>query len=222
MNLAAVSGFTERGQVVWHRVYGLSVFRPDVPIVTERLLLRPFTFDDLDDVWAYQRLPEVGRHMLWSARDREESRVALERMVDEVVLAKDGDYLTLAVTVAGGSTVIGHVELGLVSVEHQQGEIGYVFHPDHQRKGFATEATRAMLRLGFHDVGMHRIIGRCSARNTASARLMARLGMRQEAHFVECRKVDGEWREELVFAMLRREWRAVQADTAGQPRHQSK
>lgn len=175
-------------------------------IATDRLVLRPFTTDDLDDVWGYMRLPEVSRHMLWSTRDREETRDAVARMIIENSLESDGDYLTLAVTVADANTVIGHVELGLVSVEHQQGEIGYVFNPAYQGKGYATEATRRMVRLGFEELLMHRIIGRCSARNTPSAKLMTRLGMRQEAHFVDCRKVNGEWREELVFALLRKEW----------------
>jgi RimJ/RimL family protein N-acetyltransferase len=175
-------------------------------IVTDRLVLRPFRMDDLDDVWAYQQLPEVSRHMLWGARDLEQSRESLIRMVGENSLENDGDYLTLAVTVVGASTVVGHVELGLVSAEHEQGEIGYVFHPAYQGKGYATEATREMVRLGFEELGLHRIIARCSARNTASAALMKRLGMRQEAHFVDCRKVNGEWREELVYAILRREW----------------
>lgn len=180
------------------------MWHPDLPIVTDRLVLRLFSMDDLDDVWAYMRLPEVGRYMLWAARDREDSREALSRMVAETGLEKDGDYLTLAVTKAGA--VLGHVELGLVSAEHQQGEVGYVFHPDHQGKGFATEAAREMLRLGFADMNLHRIIGRCSARNTASAKLLRRLDMRQEAHFVDYRKVNGEWREELVFAILERDW----------------
>jgi RimJ/RimL family protein N-acetyltransferase len=175
-------------------------------IVTDRLVLRPFTFADVDDVWAYMRLPEVGQHMLWAARDRAQSTEALTRMIAENSLENDGDYLTLAVTITGASTVVGHVELGLVSAEHQQGEIGYVFHPDYQGKGFATEAARAMVRLGFDELGLHRLIGRCSARNTASAKLMTRLGMRQEARFVDCRKVNGQWREELVFAILHREW----------------
>ena len=175
-------------------------------IVTDRLVLRRFTHDDIDDVWDYMRLPEVGRHMLWAARDLAQTTEALARMIAEHSLENDGDYLTLAVTVAGAGTVIGHVELGLVSAEHQQGEIGYVFHPAYHGKGFATEAAREMVRLGFDELGLHRLIGRCSARNTASAKLMTRLGLRQEAHFVDCRKVNGEWREELVFAILRREW----------------
>jgi len=63
-----------------------------------------------------------------------------------------------------------------------------------------------MLRLGFDELGLHRIIGRCDARNTASARLMERLGMRQEAHFRENERFKGEWGDELIYAMLAREW----------------
>jgi RimJ/RimL family protein N-acetyltransferase len=176
------------------------------PLMTERLELRPVVVTDLDDIWAYQRLTEVGRHMLWSPDDREQSRAVVRQMAAETVLEKDGDSLSFAVRLAGYRPVIGHVELVWRSVEHQQGEIGYVFDPAYQGRGFATEAARALLRLGFEELGLHRITARCSARNTASAGLMTRLGMRQEAHFVENRKVNGGWREELVFAILLREW----------------
>jgi RimJ/RimL family protein N-acetyltransferase len=66
-----------------------------------------------------------------------------------------------------------------------------------------------MLRLGFATLDLHRVIGRCSAHNVASAGLLKRLGMRQEAHLIDCRKVNGVWREELVFAILRREWESA-------------
>jgi RimJ/RimL family protein N-acetyltransferase len=92
------------------------------------------------------------------------------------------------------------------SETHRQGEIGFVLHPDHQGKGYASEAARAMLRLGFEQLDLHRVIGRCEARNDASARLMERLGMRREGHLVENEWVKGEWQSELVFAMLAAEW----------------
>lgn len=180
------------------------MWRPELPIVTERLSLRAFSMADLDELWAFMRLPEVTRHMLWSARDEDQAREALTRMVGESGLEKDGDYLTLAAVLDG--TVIGYVELGLRSAWHEQGEIGYVFHPAYQGKGYATECAREMLRLGFAEMDLHRIVAHCSAKNTASANLMRRLGMRQEAHLVESRKVPGGWREELIFAILRREW----------------
>ena len=54
-----------------------------------------------------------------------------------------------------------------------------------------------------------RIIGRCDGRNAASAKAMERLGMRREAHLRENEMVKGEWCDELVYAMLVDEWRAL-------------
>jgi RimJ/RimL family protein N-acetyltransferase len=65
-----------------------------------------------------------------------------------------------------------------------------------------------MLRLGFEDLGLHRILGRLDARNTASAKLLERLGMRREAHIVENEFVKGEWTDELLYGLLAREWAA--------------
>jgi RimJ/RimL family protein N-acetyltransferase len=64
--------------------------------------------------------------------------------------------------------VIGEVILKWASREHRQGEIGYAFHPRCAGKGYATEAAGVMLRLGFDDLGLRRIIGRLDVRNTAS------------------------------------------------------
>ncbi len=70
----------------------------------------------------------------------------------------------------------------------------------------ATEAGREMLRLGFESYGLRRMIGRLDGRNEPSARVLARLGMRREAHFVQNEFVKGEWADEVVYAMLHHEW----------------
>jgi len=88
-------------------------------------------------------------------------------------------------------------------------------HPDHRGHGYATEAAAAMLGLGFEGLGLHRIVGRLDARNDASARVLERLGMRREAHFVENEFVKGEWCDELVYAMLASEWQASPGSQGG-------
>src|SRR5690349_19569807 len=113
----------------------------------------------------------------------------------------------LALGLRGGA-VIGDVSLTWVSEAHKQGEIGFALHPDYQGKGLAREAAEVMLRLGFEDLGLHRILGRLDARNAASAKLLERLGMRREAHIVENEFVKGEWTDELVYGLLAREWAA--------------
>jgi RimJ/RimL family protein N-acetyltransferase len=124
------------------------------------------------------------------------------------VLEREGDVLGLAVERRDTGAVIGSVNLFWLSAEHRQGEIGFVFHPDHQGQGFAREAAIEILRLGFEGLELHRMIGRCDARNAASARLMERLGMRQEAHLHQNEFIKGEWCDELVYAMLATEWAA--------------
>jgi RimJ/RimL family protein N-acetyltransferase len=175
-------------------------------ITTARLLLRPFTHDDVDDVWVYQRQPEVAEHLLWEPRDRAQTQASVAQMATETQLAKEGDCLTLAVVWPQTGRVIGQVELVWLNEASRQGEIGYIFNPRYGGQGLATEAVRALLDLAFTQFNAHRVIGRCSADNVASANLMARLGMRLEGHHLSNTFNKGRWRDELVYALLEHEF----------------
>lgn len=184
------------------------MFAPGRQIETARLTLRPFTPGDLDDLYAYQSRPEVARYLQWEARDRAQVRQALAEQCRETSLDAEGDWLTFAVVLREAGRVVGEVGLKLLSREHRAGETGFVFNPDYQGRGLATEAAECMLAVGFGALGWHRIIGCCDARNQASARLMERIGMRREAHLRHTEMVKGEWADELVYAMLDDEWNA--------------
>jgi RimJ/RimL family protein N-acetyltransferase len=189
------------------------VLRPDYPIRTARLTLRPFQPDDLDAFFAIRSRPDVARFVYWEPADRERAREVLEKKITQSTLDDEGQALTLAVVWRETGALVGEVTLWCLSREHLGGEIGFVFHPDYHGRGFATEAAQVMLRLGFADLGLHRIIGRLDARNQASAKVLARLGMRHEAHFVQNEFVKGEWTDEAVYAILDHEWKARQAAT---------
>jgi RimJ/RimL family protein N-acetyltransferase len=180
--------------------------RPDYPIETERLVLRPLEPDDFDALYAYQSREDVTRYLYWGPRTKPEVRGALEEKMAHTAIDEEGDFIVLAAVTKDTGVLVGDVNLLFVSEEHQQGEIGYIVHPDHQCHGYATEAAHVMLRLGFEDLALHRIVGRAEARNTGSARVLEKLGMRREAHLVENEFVRGEWQGELIYAMLDREW----------------
>ncbi len=180
----------------------------NLPVTTERLVLRPFEDRDLDAQADMRSRPEVVRYLYFDVQSRDDVARALSRKKTLTTLEKEGDILALVVELRDGGALAGDVILQWLSEEHRQGEIGFIFHPDHQGKGYATEAATALLRIGFEDLGLHRITGRCEAGNTASARLMERLGMRQEAHLRENEFVKGRWDDELIFTMLDREWEA--------------
>jgi RimJ/RimL family protein N-acetyltransferase len=176
-------------------------------IETERLRLRPFEMGDLDGLAAIQALPEVTRFLYWEPRNRVEVEPELAQLIAKTEIAEEGETLSLAVEPRAGGSLLGYVSLSLRSEEHSQAEIGFVFHPEAGGRGFATEAAGEMLRLGFEGLGAHRVFGRTDGRNERSAALMRRLGMRQEAHFREAELFKGAWGDELVFAILEREWR---------------
>jgi RimJ/RimL family protein N-acetyltransferase len=187
------------------------MFRPQYPICTERLVIRPFTLADLDALYDFHRLPEVARYLYWEPRSRAEVRASLAEKVTRTILTAEGQALCLAVDLAGTGELVGDCVLFWHSRQYEQGEVGYIFHPAYQGRGLATEAVGAMLGLGFEGLGLHRIAGRCDARNTASARVMERNGMRREAHLVENEFVKGEWTDELIYAILRPEWERQRA-----------
>lgn len=183
---------------------------PRFPIETDRLLLRPFRPEDLDELTDIQSREDVARFLYWGPRTRDEVLEDLERRYKWTRLEHEGDAIRVALTLKQpGSPLLGDVCLIWVSEQHRQGEIGFVMHPDHQGRGYACEAAREMLRIGFEQLGLWRIFGRCDARNTASARLMERLGMRREAHLLQNELVKGEWTDEFVYAILSEEWDAV-------------
>ncbi|MET8760277.1 GNAT family N-acetyltransferase [Lentzea sp. NPDC004782] len=182
------------------------MLKPDYPLRTDRLVLRPFEPADLDDFVAYRLRPDVLRYLYNVAADREACAELLERRANETELAEEGQRIALAVQLPEGR-VVGDVVLKWRSEVDRQGEIGYSLHPDFQGKGYATEAAERMLRLGFEEFGLHRIVAQCDPRNEPSWRLMERLGMRREAHFRDFGILQGEWGDLYVYAMLAEEYR---------------
>ena len=185
------------------------MLRPTYPITTARLLLRPFNMDDLDALYAIQSRPDVTRYLYWNPRSRDEVAEAIATRAQRTALEAEDDILVLAIELRDSGTLVGDVNLHWLSAEHQQGEIGFVLHPEYHGRGYAREAAVEMLRLGFEGLGLHRVIGRCDGANEASARLMERLGLRREAHFRQNEIVKGAWCDEYVYAMLAGEWQAL-------------
>jgi RimJ/RimL family protein N-acetyltransferase len=184
-------------------------FEPHFPIETERLRLRPFTRGDADAVFAYRRREDVAQYLFDGPMTHETATEVVGLRAGQFTLVGEGDKMFLAVEIAESHAMIGEVSLIWRDEANRQGEIGYIFNPAYHGKGYATEAARALLGLGFDGLGLHRIYARCAANNFASFKVMERLGMRREAHFREHIFVKGAWDEELVYAILEDEWRGA-------------
>jgi RimJ/RimL family protein N-acetyltransferase len=183
---------------------------PAYPIETERLLLRPIDpVGDIDALHVYRSREDVCAYIPPVPLTRDE---LAERYTDPKlslsVLTEPGQVLSLAVVLRETGELIGDLVLFWHSATSRSGEIGYIIGPAHQGHGYATEAATALLALGFDGLGLHRIVGRIDQRNPASAAVLTKAGMRQEAVLVENEWFKGEWSTEVDFAILESEWRA--------------
>jgi [ribosomal protein S5]-alanine N-acetyltransferase len=176
-----------------------------VTLTTERLILREFKPDDWPAVFAYASDPEVVRFMRWGPSSPEEVQSFLAQVVEWQQAAPRTNYC-LAAVLTDSQRLIGGVGIHIVPSDEAQSYVGYCFHRDEWGKSLATESCRALLRFGFQELNLHRIIASCDSQNIASARVLEKSGMHREAHFRQDLQIKGRWRDTLLFAALADGW----------------
>ncbi|MDZ4382014.1 MAG: GNAT family protein [Parvibaculum sp.] len=182
-----------------------------IPLETPHLILRDFAARDFEAVHAYSSLDEVTRFLVWGPNTPLQTRQTIQAYLDDQK-EKPRQNFDLAIVRKGegrrgaGQRLIGGVGLKLCDGENLTGEVGYALHPDYWGQGYALEAARMIVHAGFGDLGLQRIIGTCDQRNKASARVMEKLGMRREGVFRQSKYIQGEWRDEFLYAILAAEF----------------
>ena len=161
---------------------------------------------DADAMLAYRGRLDVSQYVPFEPMSRDDILERIAGQWSRTELTDEGQALTLGAEVAATGALAGDVMLFWHSREHAGGEVGYVLNPALGGRGYATEAASAVLRLGFEELGLHRIVARIDEDNEPSVRLARRLGMRPEARLVENEFFKGRWSSELDFAMLAEEW----------------
>jgi [ribosomal protein S5]-alanine N-acetyltransferase len=179
--------------------------KPWFPIRTERLLLREFRKSDLDDAHTYAADPQVARFMDWGPNAYDETATFMNLKLDEQA-RWPRDEVTLAVEHIADGKVIGSIRLAVGDRANLTGDFGYSFNSAYWRQGYATEAARTVIDVGFTVIGLHRIWAECDVRNVGSWGVMEKLGMRREAHYRRDKLVKGAWRDSYLHAVLAEEW----------------
>ena len=172
-------------------------------LLTPRLKLDALTPADAAALFAYRGDAEVARYQGWQPASLDEAAEWIEALAAEPA---PGHWWQRAIRLRDGGELIGDLGLGLPADEKAGVELGITIAPARQGRGYAGEALRAALDWAFAR-GVNRATASVDPRNTASVALLCSLGMRQEAHFRESYWLRGEWADDLVFALLAREWR---------------
>lgn len=174
-------------------------------VTLDWLILREFVTSDWRAVHEYASNPDVVQYLDWGPNEEHESRTFVQRAIGYERDRPRRDF-ELAVILKESDRLVGACGLHVSEPEHRQGWIGYCLHPDVWSRGYATEAARALVTIGFRELRLHRVFATCDPRNVASARVLEKIGMRREAHLREHKWMKNRWRDSLVYAALENEW----------------
>ena len=169
----------------------------DMELQTERLLLREYTLDDFAAVHSFASDARVAEYVEWGPNTADDTQEFLELCVAAQRGAIRTNF-TLAVTLPSGDP-FGSVGL---AVDRGRGELGYVIDADHWGRGYATEAAASLLRFGQETLRLRDITATCRPENTASARVLEKIGMVQAGLRRADKLIRGQWRDSLVFSAV--------------------
>lgn len=180
-----------------------------VTLTGRAVTLREFRIDDAADSMAIVGDDRVTQWLSFDSRNL----AAAQAMIDGAVKrAQDQPrteyYLAMA---AEPDELVGFARLALTGVK--AAKLGYAVSADRWGKGYATDATRLMLRFGFQELGLHRISAAIGPDNAASVAVVHKVGMQYEGRIRDHVFTNGAWRDSLLFAVLEQEWHiAAEAD----------
>lgn len=186
----------------------------DVLPTTPRLLLRRFGTADLPAMVAYRSDPVVARYQSWTPDWSLLDAMEFLRQDEATALGTRGAWTQVALVDRERGALVGDVALHFVAAQPDTVELGVTLARAHQGRGLAAEALRAVVSWLFSVHGTHRVLAHADARNAAVRRLLARVGLRQEAELVEADWWKDEWTTLCIYAVLAREWPAPGTDAA--------
>ncbi len=175
---------------------------------TERLLLRPFVRDDVEDVFRYASNPQVARYMTWDAHKTREDSFWF---VDWAKAQADEDRLgQWAIVLKASGRVIGSIGFSQFDPANSWGAVGYALSEEYWSQGLGTEALKRLLVFVFADMELNRVEAMHFLDNPASGRVMEKAGMRFEGVIREKVLAKKRYWDVKQYAILRKDWLADQ------------
>jgi RimJ/RimL family protein N-acetyltransferase len=173
-------------------------------LYTQHLMLRPFQKAD------YKFFVDLETHPVnleYEADEAPSQEYLMKKFDDMLALESQENRAKYVFLVEEKGVPLGKVLIWQIDRNIDEWEMGWVLDPCHTGKGYASEASRALLEFGFRELGANRICSNCNSANTASERVMARIGMTKEGVLRETRKLRDHYYGSCIYSVLRREWK---------------
>ncbi len=174
-------------------------------LVTQRLLLRPLTLWDAPVIQRLAGRREIADTTISIPHPYFEEQ-ARQWIISAADLFAKGKSVVFAIQLRRETNLVGTIGLRDIDPEHLQAELGYWIAVEHWNQGYATEAAKAALAYGFGQLGLNRIYASHMVRNSASGRVLSKIGMKQEGLLRQRVRKWGRFEDVVTMAILREEW----------------
>ena len=174
-------------------------------IETERLILRKFSYNDDDSMLKYW-ISDPNIQSLYSEpiyTNKQEVKGILDKYLSSY---EKNDYYRWAIISKELDECIGQIAYFLVDSKNHFAEIEYCIGSKFQCKGFATEATKAVIEFGFHEMNLHKVQISTKSINTQSKRVIEKCGFTYEGTLRDYFYTDDQYVGRLFFSILRDEY----------------
>lgn len=177
-----------------------------IQLETERLMLRQIEKSDAEAVFSYRSDALVNRYQGWIPTSLSEVNYFINYKVSREINLP-GTWVQFVLVKKDTGELIGDIGVHFLSADTFQVEMGCTLNQLFHGKGYASEALKQVIHYLFNQLNKRRIIASIDPRNESSIRLYEKLGFRKEAHFRESILLNGEWVDDLVYALLKNEWK---------------
>ena len=161
---------------------------------------RDLKHTDIDHLNELYTLPEVTQYQTWGPQSYEETQQFIN-----VVLDKESNWIYNVLVDPDTDKVIGAIQLAIDEV-NQSAEINFIVHPNYWGDGVATDIAKTIIKYAFKVLKLNRIGAAIDSNNIASGIVLEKLGMKREGMLRKDKLVQDEYRDTLIYGLLRSEY----------------
>jgi RimJ/RimL family protein N-acetyltransferase len=169
------------------------------------LIIKPLALDDASVLFAYRSDELVYRYQCWLPENEPDAEDFI-RKYSTHTFALPGSWFQLGIYLKPIARLIGDLGVHFLDEQHHAVELGFSIAPEHHRRGFAFEAVNEIFRFLFETMDIERIVASVDPRNEISIAFVEKLGMQKEAHVLKSIFCRGEWVDDAIYALQKRDW----------------
>ncbi len=168
--------------------------------------MRPIEMSDAPVFYSYRSNAEINQYQGFIPKSIEETESFISKLLKSE-FGKGDSWFQFAVIKRSSNSMIGDIGVHFIGKDSFQAEIGGTLMQEEHKKGYAIESLKRVMEYLFVEHNKHRIIASIDPRNKASINMVESLGMRKEAHFVKSYRMNDEWVDDVIYAILNEEWK---------------